>query len=335
MPKYLAPINLTQNELQNARIQNLGADPGSPVTGQIWFNTGTNILKIYNGTAAVDFLTTGAATTALALKANLASPTFTGTVTVPTATAGDSTTAAASTAFVTGGISTAVSTKANLASPTFTGTPLSTTAAVDTNTTQIATTAFVIGQAYAKLASPTFTGTPVAPTAAGATNTTQIATTAFVRGEISTLVGGAGAALDTLNELAAALGNDASFSTTVTTNLALKAPLASPALTGTPTAPTATGGTNTTQIATTAFVQAAVSSAGAALRYSADYGDGTTTSFVITHGLATRDVHVMVRETSGSYNAVLPDVQMTSTGTVTLIHSVAPTAGQYRVTILG
>lgn len=49
--------------------------------------------------------------------------------------------------------------------------------------------------------------------------------------------------------------------TSLTSDLALKAPLASPALTGVPTAPTATGGTNTTQIATTAFVQAAVSAA--------------------------------------------------------------------------
>ena len=62
-------------------------------------------------------------------------------------------------------------------------------------------------------------------------------------------------ALDTLNELAAALGDDANFSTTVTNSLATKAPLVSPALTGTPTAPTAAANTNTTQIATTAFVQ--------------------------------------------------------------------------------
>lgn len=48
--------------------------------------------------------------------------------------------------------------------------------------------------------------------------------------------------------------------TSLTSDLALKAPLDSPALTGTPTAPTASGGTNTTQIATTAFVQALVSS---------------------------------------------------------------------------
>jgi len=107
----------------------------------------------------------------------------------------------------------------------------------------------------ADLASPTFTGTPAAPTATTGTNTTQLATTAFVQTELSALVDSAPASLDTLNELAAALGDDANFSTTVTTSLGTKAPLASPTFTGTPAAPTATAGTNTTQIATTAYVQ--------------------------------------------------------------------------------
>lgn len=73
--------------------------------------------------------------------------------------------------------------------------------------------------AKANLASPTFTGTPSAPTAAAATNTTQIATTAFVRTEVSNLVASSPAALDTLNELATALGNDPNFATTVNTAL--------------------------------------------------------------------------------------------------------------------
>lgn len=110
----------------------------------------------------------------------------------------------------------------------------------------------------APLASPALTGTPTAPTAAGGTNTTQIATTAFTRAEIAALVASSPSALDTLNELATALGNDPAFATTMVTALALKAPLASPALTGTPTAPTAAGGTNTTQVATTAFARALV-----------------------------------------------------------------------------
>jgi len=119
----------------------------------------------------------------------------------------------------------------------------------------------------APIASPTFTGVPAAPTATASTNTTQLATTAFVRTEVAALVAAAPASLDTLNELALALGSDAAFSTTVTNSLALKAPLASPALTGTPTAPTADALTNTTQLATTAFVTdaaAAVAATGAA-----------------------------------------------------------------------
>lgn len=113
-------------------------------------------------------------------------------------------------------LTTDLAAKANLASPTLTGTPAAPTAAADTNTTQLATTAFVVGQASATvplvngtaatgtslrysrqdhvhgtdttraaLASPTFTGTPAAPTAAVGTNTTQLATTAFVNAEIA------------------------------------------------------------------------------------------------------------------------------------------------------
>jgi microcystin-dependent protein len=108
------------------------------------------------------------------------------------------------------------------------------------------------------LASPSFTGTPTAPTAAAATNTTQLATTAFVRTEVANLVASAPAALDTLDELAAALGDDVNFATTTATAIGLKAPIASPAFTGTPAAPTASTGTSTTQIATTEFVTQAI-----------------------------------------------------------------------------
>ena len=87
----------------------------------------------------------------------------------------------------------------------------------------------------APLASPALTGTPTAPTAAAATNTTQIATTEFVRAEVAALVNSAGSTLDTLGEIATALGNDANLSSTLTTSIGLKAPLASPTFTGTVT----------------------------------------------------------------------------------------------------
>ena len=77
----------------------------------------------------------------------------------------------------------------------------------------------------APIESPNLTGTPTAPTAAQGTNNTQIATTAYVRAAISALVGSSPEALDTLNELAEALGNDPNFATTMTNALAGKQPL--------------------------------------------------------------------------------------------------------------
>ncbi|EIP8524035.1 phage tail protein [Salmonella enterica] len=111
---------------------------------------------------------------------------------------------------------------------------------------------------YAQKESPTFTGTPKAPTPAAGNNTTQVATTEFVQAALTALINGAPATLDTLKEIAVAINNDPKFSTTINNALALKAPLSSPALTGTPTAPTAAQSVNNTQIATTAFVKSAI-----------------------------------------------------------------------------
>ena len=111
---------------------------------------------------------------------------------------------------------------------------------------------------YAQKHNPTFTGEPKAPTPAAGNNTTRIATTAFVQAAITALINGAPATLDTMKEIAAAINNDPKFSTTINNALALKAPLSSPALTGTPTAPTAAQSANNTQIATTAFVKSAI-----------------------------------------------------------------------------
>ncbi|HIH4421822.1 TPA: phage tail protein [Citrobacter freundii] len=111
---------------------------------------------------------------------------------------------------------------------------------------------------YAPKDSPTLTGMPKTPTPPAGNNSTLIASTAFVQAAVLALIGGAPATLDTLKEIAAAINNDPNFSTTINNALALKAPLASPALTGTPTAPTAVQSTNNTQIATTAFVKSAL-----------------------------------------------------------------------------
>lgn len=245
-----------------------------------------------DASAGTDLVRKSQFDTALNAKAPLASPALTGTPTAPTQTAGDNSTNIATTAYANGAVATetarATAAEALLApkaSPAFTGVPTAPTAAASTNTTQIATTAYVQGEiasfgagdmakstydtngdgkvnsadsadavpwsgvtskpstfapsahthvtsevtgldaalaAKAPLASPTFTGTPAAPTATGGTNTTQIATTAFVNAAINALVDSSPGTLDTLNELAAALGDDPNFATTVNAAIAAR-----------------------------------------------------------------------------------------------------------------
>jgi hypothetical protein len=167
-----------------------------------------------------------------------------------------------------------------LVSPVFTGTPQAPTATAGTDTGQLATCAFVLnelggasigvmtfntragavvltsaditGAGGALLAGPAFSGIPTAPTAASGVATQQLATTAFVAAAISALSIGVssfnsrtGAVTLTTNDISAAGG----------------AVLASPIFSGQPTAPTASPGTSTTQLATTAFVTAAIAAA--------------------------------------------------------------------------
>jgi len=200
-----------------------------------------------------------------------------------------STAQATADALVASNAATANALKANIASPTFTGIPAAPTPAVDTNTTQLATMAAVLAQAAsasplvngsvavgtstrfaradhvhpidttrAPLASPTFTGVPAGPTAAVDTNTTQLATTAMVLAQA--------ASATPLIDGTAAVGASTRFARGdhVHPTDTSRAPVASPTFTGVPAGPTATVGTNTTQLATTAFVIANAASAGVA-----------------------------------------------------------------------
>ena len=97
------------------------------------------------------------------------------------------------------------------------GNPVAPTQEITDNSDKLATTKwtrnYIQSNAYV---SPNFTGIPKAPTAAVGTNTTQIATTEFVKTAVDNLIDGAPAAMDTLNELAAALNDNTNFAATVT-----------------------------------------------------------------------------------------------------------------------
>jgi hypothetical protein len=70
-------------------------------------------------------------------------------------------------------------------------------------------------------------------------------------------------------------------------------------------------------------------------KYSASVGDGTNTTYTVTHNLGTRDVQVTVYDNSSPYAEVMVDVQHTSTTAIAVLFSVAPTSNQYRVVVQG
>lgn len=207
----------------------------------------------------------------------------------------------------------------------------------------------------APLASPTFTGTPSAPTAVPGTNTTQIATTAYVQAHapISTVTQRG------IIELATNAEVLSGASTTLAVTPAglkpvvdLKANLASPALTGVPTAPTAAPGTNTTQLATTAFVLANGGGGGPGvvpdatetakgiveLATTAEATTGTSTTLVVTPaGLKTvadtkaNTIHThtasQVTDLTATVNSLVPDASETVKGRVELATSAEAVTG--------
>jgi hypothetical protein len=264
-----ASNNIATTAFVSTAISNFGTYVVQSVAGR----TGNVILQVSDVNNAVSYI----------------SPTLIGTVTIPTYTAGDNSTKAASTAFV----NTAISFLTN---------STATTQALGNNTNYIATTAFVhnaianlatyttntvnsvagrtgnvvlsitdIANAVttvaartgnvvlsvsdianaAPLASPAFTGTPTAPTPTIGNSSTVIATTAFVSNAIANL---ATYSANTVNSVAGRTGNVILS----VSDIANAAPLASPAFTGTPTAPTPTIGNSSTVIATTAFVHNAI-----------------------------------------------------------------------------
>jgi hypothetical protein len=86
-----------------------------------------------------------------------------------------------------------------------------------------------------------------------------------------------------------------------------------------------TGGTVTGELVTAPIAN----------KVTAKLGDGTKTSFVVTHNLKTRDLVVTIRENASPYAQVITDVEFTTEDTITVKFAVAPTNEQYSITIVG
>ena len=237
--KHLVDLNLGGNEIQNVVLQNLATAP-SGVEGQIYYDTASNSVQVHTGSAFVRIgatadgstITDTAGTFAVGtiaisntsgLQAALDAKADTTELTEPAAIL-----AGAGTPSLVNGV-TALEIRTLIGASDFNGAYTSLTGVP----TEFAPSAHVheldqvngLATALdlkANLASPALTGTPTAPTALGTTDTTQIATTAFVQTAIARVIDSAPAALDTLNELAAALGDDADYAATTTTLIGTK-----------------------------------------------------------------------------------------------------------------
>jgi hypothetical protein len=324
--KILSNVDLAQNELQNARVQNLASAPGSPVTGQVWFNTTTGKIE-YRGTSATIDPTARANHTGTQLAATIsdlattvqgyrldqfAAPTSSLTVNAQRITNVAAPTAASDAAnksYVDGlvnGIdwkpSVRVATTANIA--------LSGTQTIDSVAVNVGDRVLVKNQTTASQ-------NGVYVVAAGAW-------TRAADADVSTLTSGASFMVT----------DDAGSQKNTQWQLSTDDPITvgSTALSFVQIG----GGTSYTPGTGISIVGNVISTDSAVVvrKFAATFGDGTTTTFAVAHGLGTLDVTVGVYQVADGAE-VECEVTRTNSSTVTLAFVVAPTSNSLRVVVHG
>jgi hypothetical protein len=419
--KFLTSIDLAKNELQNAVVQNLAADPSNPILGQVYFNTSSNEMRIYNGTifeaiglngvtadaAEINILdgatltttelnyvdgVTSAIQTQIDTKSPSNNPTFTGTVDISsTATIRfDGATADANKTTLTVVDPTAGRT---ISLPNASGTVALVenklhdfalaTASVDLNNQKITNLtdptnpqdatnkryvdAAVVGidwkpsvRVATTEAITLATGLENGDTLDGVTLVTG--NRILVKNQVDAtengiyVVAASGAPTrstdaDTAAEITASfavfveegtVNTDSGWTltnngavTVGTTELSftqftgLGQITAGAGLTKTANTLDVIGGDGITVNANNVVIDRAV----VVTKYATNVGDGTATSYTITHNLATRDVIVSLYDNVSPYAEVMADIEHTTTNTITLLFSIAPTNNKYRVVV--
>lgn len=290
---FLTDLNLNQNELQNAVIQNLASDPSNPYPGQTYFNTTTNRFRVYNGTAWDEMGTGGGTVTSVAaqnatnggLTVSGSPITSTGTLTIGHTNVLDSaqnTQAIYPIKYDKNGHITAAGTAFD---PSTKQNSLNTNqlAAVNSGitSTKVNTYDGYASQIAGKQAIIDDLDDIRSGAAAGATalqsETDPIFSASAAAGIKSTDITAWNGKQNAISDLETIRSGAAAGATAVQPGtLTNYAPIASPALTGTPTAPTATAGTSSTQIATTEFVANAISGVSGAMYFKGTIGTGGT-----------------------------------------------------------
>jgi len=270
-------LDLVQTQLINALMHPISSDPATPAVGQVWFNTTDGRLKVQrsDGTkslALLEDVTAGSVTGALwnadtLIKADVDDTPIPLTVDP----------------------STVVGRAASGAIVALTAAQIRTILGVEAGATADQTAA----QILAELLTVDGTGSGLDADTIRGTSLVDLATQSELDAAINDLISAAPGTLDTLNELAAALGDDPNFATTVTTGLNSK-----------------TG------------------------KYAADIGDGTATTYTVTHSLGSTDVVVSVRDTATN-DQVIADISHATANTITVEFDTAPATGAYRVVVVG
>lgn len=303
-------INLNQHEIQNAIIQNLGSDPGSPLTGQFWFNTATGKLMYRDASGNRDV-------TYLAQVVALRLDQFA----VPTA---DLNINSHKLTNVTDGSSAQDAvTFAQLQSVQQAkffkdAVRVTTTANITLSGTQtIDGVSVVAGERVLVKNQTTGSENGIYVVASGAwTRATDADVSAEMKSGTTVFVS------------EGTVSADKQFSLTTNDPITLGTTALVFAITGAGT--TYIQGTGITISGSTIAIDATVVPS----KFSADIGDGSTTAIVVTHNLGTKDIHVSVRKKSTD-EVWLADVTATSITTATISFATAPASNEFRVTIFG
>lgn len=366
---FFAPVDLKQNELRNAIVQNLGTAPSSPISGQVYYDTGSNAVLWYNGASWInplsrsnhtgtqlaatisDFDTqvrtsrldqmaapTGSVSMNSQLLTNVASPVsatdaankayvdanIQGVTTKPSAKYTTTTTLPAYTyANGTSGVGATITGNSNGALTNQDG------QSVSANDIILVKNETSTNQPYNGLYTVTQVGDASHP----------YILTRHVDMDSSAEFQGALIAVETGSTLAGSLWlcSNTSAVTVGTTNVTFTQLNSAAGY-------TAGNGINIagSTISAKAGTGITVTSGGInadttvlAQKYSTTIGDGSTTSFTITHSLGTQDVLIQVRQAASPYQVVYTDCEATSTTQATIQFSSAPTSNQYRVTVIG